>query len=433
MTRERFDTARIHGGYDPRRHFDAADVPIYPSTAFDLETSDRAQALTSGALTDGFTYSRVGNPTLAALEARIARLDGGIGAVAFGSGMAAVSNALLNAAEGGRIIAPDDIYGATYDALATLLPRLGVETDFVPNIADVDALEAAFRPDTKAVFVESVANPSTAVTDVAAVADIAHRHSVPLIVDNTIPTPYLYRPLEHGADIVVYSSTKGIGGHGNAVSGLVVDGGRFDWANGRFPQFTEPEPILGDEEAGIERSYAEAAGQGAFAKRLRLKYLRLLGAALGPFEAYLVLNGITTITERLDKEVASARQVAQALRDNPHVRRVLYTGLEGSGQDSLVARDFPRGVGAVLSFEVDGEEEAVRQIVAGVRVFTYLPNIGDVRSLIVNPARLTHRELPLAARARTGLTPQLIRLSIGLEDPEDLVADLEQAIAGAFA
>jgi O-acetylhomoserine (thiol)-lyase len=427
-----FDTLRIHAGYNPDDHQHSATVPIYQNAAFTLGTAERGRLAALGKV-PAYTYSRLMNPTVRAFEERVARLDGGVDAVAVASGMAAVTYAVLSLAEGaGRIVLPHDIYGASLDEFLTLFPKYGVDFDLVDDINDTDELRAAIRPDTKAVFVESITNPGTHVTDVDRVSAVAHDAGVPLIVDNTFPTPYLFRPIEHGADIVLYSSTKGLNGHGNAIGGVIVDAGRFPWDSPRFPQFTEAEFTLYDEDERRSRSFHEVYGDAAYAKRLRAKYLRLFGAVLGPQEAYLSLLGLETISERLDKEVRNATEIARYLKTNPHVTQLFYSGLEGDAQEALVARDFPKGIGAILAFNVEGGEPRVERIIDNTRVFSYLPNVGDVRSLIVNPIRITHREIPFDLREKDNIGGSTIRLSIGLEDVRDLIEDLDQAIAKAY-
>ncbi|MCO7124357.1 aminotransferase class I/II-fold pyridoxal phosphate-dependent enzyme [Sporolactobacillus shoreicorticis] len=435
MTKEsgkRFDTLKIHAGYDPEQHNYASQVPIYQTVAFGFGDPERAERLVN-LKEKGFSYTRVGNPTTAVLEQRIADLDGASEAVAVGSGMAAVSYTLLNLAEGGgRIISASNIYGSSFDEFRTLFPKFGIVFDFIDDINDLERVAAVIKEDTKAIFAESVTNPDTTVTDVEALAELAHQHGVPLVIDNTFPTPYLFNPIRHGADIVVYSSTKGISGHGEAVSGLIVDAGKFDYGNGKFKQFEEKELVLENEEAREKRSFIETFGSNAFAARVRVKYLRLLGAVLSPFEAYLVLLGIETLSERLEKQVSSAKKIARYLADNPHVKAVHYSGLEEHPQHELVSRYFPHGVGAIFAFEIEGTEVRAKKILSSVKIFSYLPNVGDARSLIVNPSRTTHREIPSLNREKTGLSNTLIRLSIGLEDTDDLIGDLDQAIDKAF-
>lgn len=430
MSNQKFDTERLHAGYDPADHQYASSVPIYESAAFGFGDAARANGILDGTVS-GYSYTRNGNPTTAVLEKRIAALEGGVDAVAVGSGMAAITYTILNVAEGGgRILAPTNIYGASLDEFRTLFPKFGIQFDFYDDVNDLDEVRKRLHPDTKAIYVESVANPSTEITDIEALAKIAHENGIPLIVDNTFPTPYLLQPFKFGADIDVYSSTKGINGHGNVISGLVVDHGQFDWANGKFPQFTEPEFTLGDEENGKQVSFVDKFGKGAFAARIQTKYVRLFGGLLGPFEAYLVLLGLETISERLEKEVANATAVAKFLATNPHVKRVYYSGIEPN--NPLVPKYFPKGIGAILAFEVSGSEKEVANILDNVELFSYLPNVGDAKSLIVNPTRTTHREIPSAIRAKHALNNQVIRLSIGLEDAADLIADLDQAITKAF-
>lgn len=429
LTENKFDTQRLHAGYDPKEHLNSPLPPIYQTAAFALGDTDEAEKVAEGSK-EGFTYSRVANPTVRAFENRIAALDGGIDAVAVGSGMAAVSYALLSVAEGGgRIIAPTNLYGASIDAFQSIFPKFGIHVDFVDDINDFEAVKAAIKTDTKAVFVESVANPSTDIADIEQLATIAHQAGIPLIVDNTFPTPYLLRPFDFGADIDVYSSTKAINGHGNVVSGIIVDHGKFDWHNGRFPQFTENEFTL-ETEAGKPVSFYARFGAAAFISRVRIKYLRLFGAVMSPFDAYLALLGVETITERLDKEVRNAIAVARYLKSDPHVKKLYYAGIDLA--NPLVQKYFPKGIGSILSFELAGNEKQVDAVLNHVKVFTYLPNVGDVRSLIVNPVKITHREIPANLRKQHGLNTRVIRLSIGLEDADDLIADLKQAIGSAF-
>ena len=427
-----FRTQAIHAGYEPLDNGRAAVPPIYASAAFDLGDAARGDALAGGDI-DGFEYSRVANPTVDALEKRLAALEGGIGAVAVGSGMAAVSYALMCAGEGGgRIIAPTDLYGASVDALGDFLPQFGIHSDFVKDINDLEEVESKIGPDTRAMFAETVANPSTAIIDIEPLAELAHSHGIALIVDNTVPTPYLLNPIKFGADIVVHSTTKGITGHGNAIGGAIIDGGNFDWPNGRFPQFTARQQVISDDRTGEWHSFAEKFGKAAFIKRIRIKYLRTFGAVQSPVNAYLSLVGLETLPQRVSQQVVSAQRIAEHLTSAPHVTKVNYSGLGYTPQYELVGKYFPRGVGQILSFQVDGGADSVRRIIDGTKLFSYVPNIGDARSLIVDPARITHREVPAEARIAAGVSDNLIRLSIGLEDVNDLIADLDQAIAAAY-
>ncbi|MDR2106174.1 MAG: PLP-dependent transferase, partial [Coriobacteriales bacterium] len=345
--------------------------------------------------------------------------------------MAAVSYALLNAAgRGGHILTTWRLYGGTVDAFSHIYPELGVTIDVVEDADDPAAFERAIGPLTRALFVESITNPLLTVSDLAALAEIAHRHGIPLIVDNTLATPYLLNPFEFGADVVVYSATKALSGHGNVIAGLVVESGRFDYGAGAHPQFTEPHWFLRDEN-DVPRNHLQLFPDTPFTGRLRAIHLNYLGAALSPFDAYLILLGIETLTERVERQVRNAEALVAYLEASPHVSWVSYPTAQGSPWAALAQKYLPRGAGSIVSFGFKGSEQQVRRLLDSVELFSYQANIGDARSLIINPAQTTHIELTNEQRAAIGLDPKTIRLSLGLEDAADLIADLDQALAQA--
>lgn len=427
-----FDTLKVQAGYRADRHNNAVSVPIYQTAAFALGDSYRADRLFSFSEEDPI-YTRLSNPTVDVLEKRLAALHGAAGAIALASGMAAVSYSLLSAAgKGGRVLTTARLYGGTVDSFGHLLPDLGVEIDLVENPDDPAEFEKKITPDTKAVLIESLTNPFATIPDIEAIAEIAHAHGIPLIVDNTLATPYLLNPLEHGADVVVYSATKALSGHGNVIAGAVVESGKFDYGNGNFPQFERPLWFLRDEN-DRERSILQVFPEIPFTGRLRAVHLNYLGAALSPFDAYLVLLGLETLSERVEKQVANAKAVLKYLEANGHVSWVRYPYAKGSPYRELADRYFPKGPGSVLSFGFNGTEEQKRKFLASTKVFGYQANIGDARSLLINPAQTTHVELTTRQRELVGLSLDTIRLSFGLESAKDLIDDLEQAFAAAFA
>ena len=429
-----FETRQIHAGATADPTTGARATPIYQTTSYVLGDTERAKNLF--ALAEfGNIYTRIMNPTTDVVEQRVASLEGGVAAVAVASGQAAETLAILNLAEtGSHIVSSASLYGGTYNLFKYTLPKLGIETTFVEDFDDPDAWRAAVRPNTKAFFGESIGNPRTDVLDIAAVAEVAHQHGVPLIVDNTIATPYLIRPLEHGADLVVHSATKFLGGHGTAIAGAIVDGGSFDFgANAeRFPGLTTPDPSY----HGL--NYWEALGEAgiAYAIKLRVQLLRDLGPALSPHNAFLLIQGIETLSLRMERHVANALALAEWLEGHDDVDRVWYAGLPSSPWHAAARRYAPRGAGAILSFELHGGVQAGQRFVDGVELFSHLANIGDVRSLIIHPASTTHSQLTPDEQLMTGVTPGLVRLSVGLEGVDDLIADLEagfRAAAGAPA
>jgi O-acetylhomoserine (thiol)-lyase len=421
-----FRTRALHAGGRPDPTTGARAVPIYQTTSFVFE--DTADAADLFALQKyGNVYSRIANPTVAAFEERMASLEGGIGAVATSSGQAAeFLTAIALAGAGDHIVSSAALYGGTRTLFEVTLGRLGVEVTFVPP-GDVDAFAAAVRPETKFLYTEIIANPSGAVADLAALACIAHEHGVPFVVDSTLATPYLCRPIEHGADIVVHSATKFVGGHGTSIGGVIVESGGFDWGNGNFPNMTTPVASYG----GLR--FWENFAEYAFCTKVRSEQLRDVGASMSPFNAFLFLQGLETLPIRMEAHVGAALEVARHLADHPAVAWVAYAGLEEHPDHELAARYLPLGPGAVFSFGVRGGRDAGRRFIESVEMLSHLANIGDARSLVIHPASTTHQQLSDDALAAAGVTPDLVRLSVGLEDVDDIVYDLDQALERARA
>lgn len=422
-----FETKQVHSGAVPDPTTGSRAVPIYQTTSFVFRDTKHAADLFSLA-EPGNIYTRIHNPTQDVFEQRVAALEGGVAAVATSSGQAAETLAILTVARAGdHLVSSTSLYGGTYNLLRHTLPKFGIEVSFVDEPDDLDAWRAAVRPNTKALFAESLGNPRGNVLDIRGVADVAHGAGVPLIVDNTIPTPYLVRPIEHGADIVVHSATKFLGGHGTTIAGVVVDGGTFDFgANAdRFPDFNEPDPSY----HGLR--YWPDLGPVAFAVKLRVQLLRDLGPALSPFSAFLLLQGLETLSLRMERASANAQALAEWLEQRDEVSVVHYPGLASNRWYEAGQRYLPRGAGAVLTFELHGGVEAGKRFVDGVDLFSHLANIGDVRSLIIHPASTTHSQLDEEQLAATGTSPGLVRLSLGIEHVEDLRADLEAGFRAA--
>jgi len=428
----KFDTQRLRAGYEPKEHNYAVSPPIYQTTSYDFRDVEHAKAL-FGIREAGNLYTRIGNPTVSVLEQRVAALDGASGAVALASGMAAISCALLNIAEGGgRILASPYLYGGTSDSFKKIFPKFGITIDYAKNIENPDKLSEEIRPDTKAIYVESISNPSAVLLDIDAIANVAHAHGIPLVVDNTVATPYLYNPIEHGADIVIYSATKGLTGHGNVIAGLILESGKFNWQTEKFPQFSEKYYTLRDINNN-RRSFPEVFPENPFTGRIRFNYLNFFGAALSPFDAYLVLIGLETLSERVAKQVRNANTLAEYLSAHKYVEWVRYPALKNSPYHSLAKRDFPKGAGGILSFGFRGTTAQRETFLNSVKLFHYHVNIGDARSLIVNSPQTTHSELEEDEKEIADIPENLIRISAGLEDPSDLIADLEQAFENAFS
>jgi O-acetylhomoserine (thiol)-lyase len=421
-----FETKQIHAGQSADTATGARALPIYQTTSYAFRDTDHAAAL-FGLAEPGNIYTRIMNPTQDAVEQRVAALEGGVGALLLASGQAAETFAILNLAEAGdHIVSSESLYGGTYNLFHYTLPKLGIEVSFV-DPDDLEAWRAAVRPNTKAFFGETIGNPKTDIFDIETVATIAHEVGVPLILDNTIATPYLIQPLKHGADIVVHSATKYLGGHGTAVAGVIVDGGTFDWAANaeRFPQFSQPDPSY----HGLV--YTEALGPLAFIIKARIQLLRDLGAAVAPFNAFLIAQGLETLSLRIERHVQNAKEIAQWLEANEQVESVNYSGLPSSPWYERGQKYAPKGAGAVLSFEIAGGLEAGKRFVDALELFSHVANIGDVRSLVIHPASTTHSQLTPDEQAASGVTPGLVRLAVGLEGVPDLIADLEAGFRAA--
>jgi O-acetylhomoserine (thiol)-lyase len=419
-----FRTRSVHAGNRPDPTTGARAVPIYQTTSFVFE--DVADAADLFALQKyGNVYSRIANPTVAAFEERMASLEGGIGAVATSSGQAAELLAFTAlAGAGDHIVASAALYGGTHSLLDVSLRRLGIETTFVPP-DDPAAFAAAGRPETKAFYTEIVSNPSGVVADVAALAEAAHSQDIPLVVDSTLATPYLCRPFEHGADVVVHSATKFIGGHGTSMGGVVIESGRFDWANGRFPRMTEPV-------AGYNNlRFWENFGEYGFCTQLRVEQLRDFGMCLAPLNAFLLLQGLETLPLRMDAHVSNAKGLAEHLADHPDVTWVTYSGLSDSPYRSLARRYLPKGPGAVFSFGVKGGRAGGQAFIESVELASHLANVGDTRTLVIHPATTTHQRLSDDDLQAAGVRPDLVRVSVGIEDLDDIVRDFDEALAAA--
>ena len=419
----KFETLQLHVGQEnPDPATDARAVPIYQSSSFVFRNCDHAAARFD--LSDaGNIYGRLTNPTQDVFEKRMAALEGGAAALAVASGAAAISYSIQNVAQnGGHIVAAKNIYGVTFNLLLHTLPQYGITTTFVDIFNDGE-LEAAIQDNTKAVFIETLGNPNSDVVDIEAAAQIAHKHKIPLIVDNTFATPYLVRPIEYGADIVVHSATKFIGGHGTAVGGVIVDGGKFDWeASGKFPVLTEPDPSY----HGI--SFTKAAGPAAFVTRIRAILLRDTGATLSPFHAFLFLQGLETLSLRVERHVENALKVAEYLNSHPQVECVHHPSVtQDESQKALYQKYFPKGGGSIFTFEIRGGKQKAKDFIDNLELFSLLANVADVKSLVIHPATTTHSQCTEEELLEQGIRPNTIRLSVGTENIDDIIQDLEEA------
>ncbi len=425
-------TLAVHGGQQKDPATNARAVPIYQTTSYLFNDADHAARL-FGLQEFGNIYTRIMNPTTDVFEKRIAALEGGVAGLALASGQAAETLTMLTLARSGdEIVSTTSLYGGTYNLFHYTLPRMGMTVRFV-DAADFDGLRRAINSKTRAVFTETVGNPKLDIMDIERQAKIAHDHGLPLIIDNTTPSPALCRPIQWGADIIIHSATKFIGGHGTSIGGVIVDGGKFDWkASGRFPDFSEPDPSY----HGIR--YTEAFGPMAFILKARVQGLRDTGACLSPFNAFLLLQGTETLHLRMQRHSENGLAVARFLKKHPLVEWVNYPGLEDSPYYSLCRKYLPDGAGALLTFGIKGGYEAGKKLINAVKLFSFLANIGDAKSLVIHPASTTHQQLSEAEQRATGVTPEMIRLSVGIEDVRDILADLEQALqqsapAGAAA
>jgi len=425
-----FETKQIHSGASPDPVTNARATPIYQTTSYVFNNAEHAKNLF--ALAEfGNIYTRIQNPTQAVVEERVAALEGGTGALLVASGQAAESFAVLNIAQAGdHIVSSSSIYGGTYNLFRYTLAKLGIETTFVENQDDADEWRRAVRPNTKLFFAETIGNPKINVLDISLVADIAHEAGIPLIVDNTIATPYLIRPFEHGADIIVHSATKFLGGHGTVIGGVIVDGGTYEWSKNveKFPGLTLPDPSYHG------ASYTAAVGDGlAYIIKARVQLLRDFGAAIAPASAWQLIQGIETLSLRVERHTQNAQEIAEFLESHPDVASVNYSGLPTSPWYAAANKYAPKGVGAVLSFELKGGVDAGAALVDNLSLFSHLANIGDVRSLVIHPASTTHSQLTPEQQLTAGVTPGLVRLSVGLESIDDLKADLSAGLAAARA
>jgi O-acetylhomoserine (thiol)-lyase len=424
----RHETIALHAGYEPEGGTKAVAVPIYQTASYAFDSADHAAALFN-LESEGFRYSRISNPTTAVLEKRVAALEGGVGALAVASGQAALHFALVNLADtGGNIVSVPQVYGTTHTLLAHVLPRQGIEVRFAASDGALD-VERLIDAGTKAVFCESVGNPAGNVCDIEALATVAHRHGVPLVVDNTVATPILLQPIAHGADVVVHSLTKFLGGHGTTLGGAIVDAGRFAWLDhgARFPGFCEPDASY----HGLV--YARRFGASAYIERARSVYQRTMGAVLSPFNAFLLLQGIETVALRMERHVDNARRVAEFLRADPRVAWVSYAGFADSPQQPLVERYLAGRAPSLFTFGVAGGSEAGKAFYDALQLVTRLVNIGDAKSLACHPASTTHRQMSREQQRSAGIRPETIRLSVGIEHIDDIIADLDQALALAAA
>ncbi|MDP4093741.1 MAG: homocysteine synthase [Bacillota bacterium] len=420
-----FDTLQVHAGQKPDPVTGSRAVPIYQTTSYVFNNSQHAADLFALKV-PGNIYTRIMNPTSDVFEQRIAALEGGIGALAVASGSAAITYSILNiAGTGDEIISASTLYGGTYNLFSATLPRLGINTTFV-NPDDPENFRKAITGKTKAIYIETIGNPGTNLVDIEKVAEIAHQNKIPLIIDNTFGTPYLIKPIEFGADIVVHSATKFIGGHGTSIGGVIVDSGKFDWlGSGKFPGLTEPDQSY----HGIR--YAQDVGAAAFITKTRVQLLRDTGAAISPFNSFLFLQGLETLSLRVERHVSNTKKIAEFLNNHPLVTWVNYPSLEGNKYNALAKKYLPKGAGSIFTFGIKGGVETGKKFIDSLEIFSLLANVADAKSLVIHPASTTHSQLSEEELIAAGSPPDLIRLSIGLEDVDDLIYDLDQALKKA--
>ncbi|PLS18066.1 O-acetylhomoserine aminocarboxypropyltransferase [Bacillus sp. M6-12] len=420
----RFETLSIHGGVRPDPVTGARAVPIYQSNAYLFKDTDHAANL-FGLKEEGYIYTRIHNPTVTVFEERTAMLEGGIGALAVSSGMAAIMLSVLNiAGAGDEIVSSSTLYGGTYNLFANTLPKYGIKVHFV-DPKDPENFRNAITSRTKAIFGETIGNPSLDVLDIEEVAKIAHEEGIPLIIDNTFATPYLCRPIEHGADIVIHSATKWLLGNGTTMGGIIIDGGRFNWDSPRFPGFTEPDPSYNN------LVYSEALGAAAFIAKARVQLLRDLGPAMSPASAFQFTLGLETLHVRMKEHISNTKIILDYLKNHPAVKWVSYPGDESHPAKALAEKYLPKGAGAVLTFGIEGGREAGAKLINNIVLWSHVANVGDAKSLIIHPASTTHQQLLPEDLKKSGVTEDLVRLSIGIENADDLIDDLEQAIEKA--
>jgi len=421
----KFDTLQVHAGQEADPTTGSRAVPIYQTTSYVFHNTEHAANLFS-LKEPGNIYTRIMNPTTDVFEKRMAALEGGVAALAVASGSAAITYAVMNIAEqGDEIVSASTLYGGTYNLFANTLPKYGIKTIFV-NPDDPENFRKAITERTKALFIETIGNPGMNIVDIEAVAAIAHESKIPLIVDNTFGTPYLIRPIEFGADIVVHSATKFIGGHGTSIGGVIVDSGKFDWiGSGKFPGLTEPDVSY----HGIR--YAYDVGAAAYVTKARVQLLRDTGAAMSPFNAFLFLQGLETLSLRVEKHVSNTKKIVDFLSKHPLVSWVNYPSLKGNKYYELACKYFPKGAGSIFTFGIKGGLEAGKRFIDSLEIFSLLANVADAKSLVIHPASTTHQQLSEEDLKAAGVTPDMIRLSIGIEDPDDLIYDLDQALKKA--